>query len=185
MSDSVLAEFQKELDVTVSAMKRDLGKLRTGRASTALIEDILVDYYGTPTVLNQIANVSAPEPRLLAIQPYDQTAINSIEKSILKADLGLTPANDGKLIRVPIPQLSEERRKDLVKQVRKVAEEFRVSARNHRRTAIEQIKELQKSKEITEDAVKKYQEQIQKLTTECIVKIDGVLKNKEEEIMEV
>jgi ribosome recycling factor len=185
MSDSVLAEFQKELDVTVSAMKRDLGKLRTGRASTALIEDILVDYYGTPTVLKQIANVSVPEPRLLAIQAYDQTAINSIEKSILKADLGLTPANDGKLIRVPIPQLSEERRKDLVKQVRKVAEEFRVSARNHRRTAIEQMKELQKNKEITEDAVKKYQEQIQKLTTECIVKIDGVLKNKEEEIMEV
>lgn len=185
MSDSVLAEFQKELDVTVSAMRRDLGRLRTGRASTALIEDILVDYYGTPTVLNQIANVSVPEPRLLAIQAYDQTAINSIEKSILKADLGLTPANDGKLIRVPIPQLSEERRKNLVKQVKKVAEEFRVSARNHRRTALEQIKELQKNKEITEDAVKKYQEQIQKLTTECIVKIDGVLKNKEEEIMEV
>lgn len=185
MNDPSLAEFQKELDGTLSAIGREFGKLRTGRASTALLDGILVEYYGSPTALNQIANVSVPEPRLLTIQPYDQTAIGAIEKGILKADLGLMPANDGKLIRVPIPELSEERRKDLVKQVRKLAEEFRVSARNHRRAAIEVLKELQKNKEITEDGVKKKQEQIQKLTTEYIGRIDGVLKAKEEEIMEV
>lgn len=185
MSELSLDEYQKELDGTLSALSREFGKLRTGRASTALLEGILVDYYGSPTALNQIANVSAPEPRLLTIQAYDQSAIAAIEKSILKADLGLMPANDGKLIRVPIPELSEERRKDLVKQVRKLSEEFRVSARNHRRAAIEAIKDLQKNKEITEDEVKKKQDQIQKLTTECIGRIDGVLKGKEEEIMEV
>jgi len=185
MSDSVLTELDKEFEVTITAMKRDFGKVRTGRASTALLEGVLVDYYGTPTALTQISNLSVPEPRLLTIQPYDQTSIGAIEKSILKADLGLTPANDGRLIRVPIPELSEDRRKDLVKQVKKAAEEFRVSVRNHRRAAIEQVKELQKNKELTEDDVKRQQDQIQKLTADCIARIDVVLKNKEEEIMEV
>lgn len=185
MSDNVLTELKKELDVTVVAMKRDFGKVRTGRASTALLEGVMVDYYGTPTALNQIANISVPEPRLLTVQPYDQTSVGAIEKAILKADLGLTPSNDGKLIRVPIPELSEDRRKDLVKQVKKAAEDFRVSVRNHRRSAIEEIKERQKNKELTEDDVKREQEQIQKLTDDCIARIDVVLKNKEEEIMEV
>lgn len=185
MSDSVLSELEKELGVTVAAMKRDFSKVRTGRASTALLEGVTVDYYGTPTALNQISNISVPEPRLLTVQPYDQTSIGAIEKAILKADLGLTPANDGKLIRVPIPELSEDRRKDLVRQVKKTAEEFRVSVRNHRRAAIEQLKELQKNKELTEDDQKRQQDQIQKLTTDCIGRIDAVLKDKEEEIMEV
>ena len=185
MNDSSLTEFQGELDGTLSAINREFGKVRTGRASTALLEGVLVDYYGSQTALNQIANVAVPEPRLLTIQPYDQTAISAIEKGILKAALGLTPANDGKVIRVPIPELSEERRKDLVKQVRKTAEEFRISVRNHRRAAIEAIKESLKNKEISEDEVKKKQDQIQKLTTECISKIDAVLKGKEEEILEV
>jgi len=183
MSDRILSELEKELGVTVAAMKRDFGKVRTGRASTALLEGVTVDYYGTPTALQQISNISVPEPRLLTVQPYDQTSIGAIEKAILKADLGLTPANE--LIRVPIPELSEDRRKDLVRQVKKTAEEFRVSVRNHRRAAIEQLKELQKNKELTEDDVKRQQDQVQKLTTDCIGRIDAVLKDKEEEIMEV
>ena len=185
MDDAFYSTFQEELEKTLIAMRRDLGRVRTGRASASIFEAVTVEYYGTPTPLNQIATISIPEPRLVAIQAYDRNAIASIEKSILKADLGLTPANDGKLIRVPIPELSEERRKDLVKQVRKTAEDFRVSVRNHRRAAIDALKEMQKGKEITEDDVKQGQDRIQKITAEFVTKVDGFLKAKEEEIMEV
>ncbi|TMA11299.1 MAG: ribosome recycling factor [Deltaproteobacteria bacterium] len=185
MNEAFFTELQKEMEKSVTAFRKDLSKLRTGRASTALLEGIMVDYYGTATPLNQLANLSAPEPRLLVIQPYDRGAIGNMEKAILKADLGLNPSNDGKVIRIPIPELTEERRKELVKHVKRGAEEFRVSVRNHRRLAIEKLKELEKKKEITADDLKQSQERVQKITDEFIVRIDKVLKAKEDEIMEV
>ncbi len=185
MNEPFFTELQREMEKCIVAFRKDLAKLRTGRASTALLEGVMVDYYGTPTPLNQLANLGAPEARLLVIQPYDRAAIGNIEKAILKADLGLTPNNDGKLIRIPIPELTGERRKELVKHVKKLAEEFRVSVRNHRRLAIEKLKEIEKKKEITEDDLKHSQERVQKITNDFIERVDRVLKAKEEEIMEV
>ena len=185
MDEVFYSAFQEELEGTVTAMRRELARVRTGRASASLFEGVAVDYYGAVTPLNQIATIAVPEPRLVTIQAYDPSAIAGIEKAILKADLGLTPANDGKLIRVPIPELSGERRNELVKQVRKTAEEFRVSVRNQRRAAIDDLKVMQKGKEITEDDVKHAQDRVQSFTTDFITKVDGFLKAKEEEIMEV
>ncbi|MFQ5539933.1 MAG: ribosome recycling factor [Candidatus Binatia bacterium] len=185
MTETFFSDLQKELDKTVTAFRKDLAKVRTGRASTALLEGIMVDYYGSLTPLNQLGGLSAPEPRLLVIQAYDQNAMVNIEKAILKADLGLTPSNDGKVIRIPIPELSEERRRELVKHVKKLAEEFRVSVRNHRREAIEKLKGTQKKKEITEDDLKHSQDRVQKITADFIGRVDKVLKAKEDEIMEV
>ncbi len=185
MNDAIFTQLQKEMDQSVGALRKELAKLRTGRASTALLEHVVVEYYGATTPLNQLATLSAPEPRLLVIQPYDRTAMSDIEKAILKADLGLTPNNDGKIIRIPIPHLTEERRKELVKHVKKIGEEFRVSLRNHRRDAIERLKESEKKKEITADDFKHGQERVQKITDEFIGRIDKVVKAKEEEVMEV
>lgn len=185
MNESFFAELQKEMEKSVAAFRKDLSRLRTGRASTALLEGVMVDYYGTQTPLNQLATLGAPEPRLLVIQPYDKSAMGNIEKAILKADLGLTPNNDGKIIRIPIPELTEERRRELVKHVKKVAEEFRVSIRNHRRLGIEKLKEIAKAKQITEDDLKHAQDRVQKITDEFIGRIDKALKTKEDEIMEV
>jgi ribosome recycling factor len=185
MNEALFAELQKEMDKCVVAFRKELSKLRTGRASTALLEGIAVDYYGTPTQLNQLATLSAPEPRLLVVQPYDPGAMVNIEKAIMKSELGLTPSNDGKVIRIPIPALTEERRHELVKHVKKVAEEFRVSVRNHRRLGIEKLKESEKKKEITADDLKHGQERVEKISKEFIDKVDKVLKSKEEEIMEV
>ena len=185
MNDALFTQLQKEMDQSVSALRKDLAKIRTGRASTALLEHIVVDYYGATTPLNQLATLSAPEPRLLVVQPYDRNALQNIEKSILKSDLGLTPNNDGKVIRVPIPQLTEERRKELVKHVKKIGEEFRVSLRNHRRVAVEHLKESEKKKEITADDSKHGHDRVQKITDDFIARIDKIIKTKEEEIMEV
>jgi ribosome recycling factor len=185
MNEAIFNQLQKEMEQSVSALRKELSKIRTGRASTALLESITVEYYGANTPLNQLATLSAPEPRLLVVQPYDRSVIGGIEKAILKSDLGLTPANDGKIIRVPIPQLTEERRKELVKHVKKIGEEYRVSIRNHRRVAIEQLKESEKKKEITADENKQGQDRIQKTTDDFIGRVDKVLKGKEEEIMEV
>jgi len=185
MTDEVIAELQKELERTVNALRRDLSRTRTGRASTALLEGITVEYYGTRTPLNQLAGLSAPEPRLLVIQPYDKSALAQIERAILQSDLGLVPVNDGKLLRVPIPELTEERRRELVKHVRKIAEDYRVSARNHRRDAIDMLKELEKEKQITEDDLRRSQEKAQDATKQSIERLDHVLKAKEDEIMEV
>jgi len=182
---SIIDDCKQEMEQTITAFKRDLARLRTSRATTALLDGIHVEYYGTKTLLNQIASLSAPDPRLLVIQPFDRTAIGSIERAIFQSDLGLTPVNDGKLIRIPIPELTEERRRDLVKHVRKTAEEFRVSVRSHRRDAIEMLKELHKEKELTDDDLKKSQERIDQLTKEHVEKVDKVLKAKEEEIMAV
>lgn len=185
MKEAIFTQLQKEMDQSVGVLRKDLAKVRTGRASTALLEHIVVEYYGATTPLNQLATLSAPEPRLLVVQPYDRSAMGDIEKAILKSDLGLTPNNDGKIIRVPIPQLTEERRKELVKHVKKIAEEFRVSVRNHRRVAVEQLKEAEKKKEITADDSKHGHDRVQKITDEYIGRIDKIVKAKEEEIMEV
>ncbi|HEX2261016.1 MAG TPA: ribosome recycling factor [Candidatus Binatia bacterium] len=185
MNEEIFVRLQKEMDQSVSALRKDLAKIRTGRASTALLEHIVVQYYGATTPLNQLATLSAPEPRLLVIQPYDRSAMGDIEKAILKSDLGLTPNNDGKIIRVPIPQLTEERRRELVKHVKKIAEEFRVSVRNHRRIAVEQLKEAEKKKTINSDDSKHGQDRVQKVTDDFIGRIDNIIKAKEEEIMEV
>lgn len=185
MVDDVIKDLRREMEQTVTAMRRELGRTRTGRASTALLEGLTVDYYGATTPLNQLATVNAPEPRLLVIQPFDRSVINNIEKAILQGDLGLMPANDGKIIRVPIPELTEERRRELVKHVRKLAEDFRVSVRNHRRDAIEMLKVMQKDKDITEDDQHRAQEKINDMTKEYTDKLDAVLRDKEAEIMEV
>ena len=185
MNEAIFTQLQKEMDQSVGALRKDLAKIRTGRASTALLEHVVVDYYGATTPLNQLATLSAPEPRLLVIQPYDRSAMGNIEKAILKSDLGITPNNDGKIIRVPIPQLTEERRKELVKHVKKIGEEFRVSVRNHRRVAVEHLKEAEKKKEITADDSKHGHDRVQKITDDFIGRIDKIIKTKEEEIMEV
>ena len=184
-SDEVLADLRREMEETIVAMRREMTRTRTGRASTTLLEGIHVEYYGARTPLNQLASLNAPEPRLLVIQPFDRSAITDIERALQQSDLGLTPQNDGKLIRVPIPELTEERRKDLVKHVRKVAEEFRVSLRSHRRDANDLLKELEKDGEITQDDLRKGQEKTQELTKDYTERLDKVLKAKEEEIMEV
>jgi ribosome recycling factor len=185
MTDQVLEDLRKEMEGTVTALRKDLARTRTGRASTALLEGITVEYYGTRTPLNQLAGLSAPEPRLLVIQPYDKSALAQIERAILQSDLGLVPVNDGKLLRVPIPELTEERRRELVKHVRKVAEDYRVSVRNHRRDAIDLLKSLEKDKDITEDDLRRSQEKVQDVTKHYIERVDQILKAKEDEIMEV
>jgi ribosome recycling factor len=185
MNEAIFNQLQKEMDDSLGALRKELAKLRTGRASTALLEHIVIDYYGASTPLNQLATLSAPDPRLLVIQPFDRTAIGEIERAILKSDLGLTPNNDGKIIRVPIPQLTEERRKELVKHVKRIAEEYRVSMRNHRRVAIERLKESEKKKEITADDAKHGHDRVQKITDDFIGRIDKVVKAKEDEVMAV
>ncbi len=185
MSEDVLNSLREEMQGTVEAMRREMSRIRTGRASTGLLEGIAIDYYGAKTPLNQVATLGAPEPRLLVIQPYDRSVITDIERAILQSDLGLVPVNDGKLIRVPIPELTEERRRDLVKHVRKVAEDFRVSLRNHRRDAIDLLKTMEKDKEITEDDLHRSQDKVQDITKEFSERLEKVLKAKEEEIMEV
>ena len=164
MNEAIFTQLQKEMDQSVFALRKELAKLRTGRASTALLDHIVVDYYGASTPVNQLATLSVPEARLLVVQPYDRNALGNIEKAILKSDLGLTPNNDGKIIRVPIPQLTEERRRELVKHVKKIGEEFRVSVRNHRRVAVERLKEAEKKKEMTADESKHGHDRVQKIT---------------------
>jgi ribosome recycling factor len=185
MNEAIFTQVQKEMDGSVAVLRKDLTKLRTGRASTSLLEHITVDYYGASTPLNQLATLSAPEPRLLVIQPFDRAAMTEIEKAILKSDLGLTPNNDGKIIRIPIPSLTEERRKELVKHVKKIAEEYRVSVRNHRRVAVEQIKEAEKKKELTADETKHGLDRVQKITDDFIGRIDKIVKAKEDEVMAI
>lgn len=185
MLTDTIEDARKEMDKTVEAFRHELARVRTGRASTALVENLQVNYYGSKTPLRQLAGLSAPEPRLIVITPYDKGAMHDIEKAIQTSDLGLQPMNDGKIIRIPIPELTEERRKDLVKHVRKIGEEFRVGIRNHRRDANDMLKELHKDKEATEDEMRAGEAKVQTYTTEFIEKIDKVLAAKEAEIMEV
>ena len=183
--DEMYSEFEEKVKKTVSVLQQDFSTLRAGRATPALVENLEVDYYGTPTPLNQLAGISAPEARLIVIQPWDKNAVKDIEKAILKSDLGLTPNSDGNLIRLSIPELTEERRKDLVKFVRKKAEEARVAVRNLRREMNDRLKKMEKDSDISEDMRYGAQEKIQKLTDDYVKEIDKVLEAKEKEMMEV
>ncbi len=175
----------EKMNSAADALKKEFSSIRTGRASLSLLDGITVDYYGTPTPLQQLASLSIPESRQIAIQPWEQRIIPEIEKAILKSDLGLTPMNDGKTIRINIPVLTEERRKQLVKVVKKRSEEAKVAIRNIRRDSNEELKKLEKEQHISEDEVKKEQEEIQKVTDSFIKKVDEILVHKEKEIMEV
>jgi len=170
---------------SIDAFRKELGKIRTGRASFSLLDGIKVDYYGTLTPLAQVGTLSVPESRLITITPWDTKMVGPIEKAIQASGLGLNPSNDGKIVRIPIPPLTEERRKDLVKVVKKMAEEARIAVRNIRRDSIDRIKESEKKKEISEDEMKRWQDRIQKETDSHVKKIDEILKTKEQEIMEV
>ena len=185
MLDLVYKETEERMQKVTGAYQRELASLRAGRATPALLDRIEVEYYGTVTPLNQLAGISAPESRLLVIQPWDKQSIGDIEKAILKSDLGLTPNNDGEVIRLAIPQLTEERRKELVKYLRKKAEESKVSIRNIRRDANDEVKQLEKSGDISEDEHRRSQEKIQDITNQKITEIDEITDLKEKEIMEV
>ncbi|MBU2547930.1 MAG: ribosome recycling factor [Proteobacteria bacterium] len=184
MLDEIFGDLKDRMEKTLTTLARDLKKVRTGRASAALLDGIRVDYYGSPTPLNQVASVSVPEARLLMIQPWDPQVLGDIEKAILKSELGLTPMNDGKLIRINIPPLSEERRRELVKVVKKMAEENKVAVRNIRRDANEMLKDLKKDKEISEDEMFKAQDDVQKVTDDFVKKVDETVQDKEREILE-
>ena len=184
MKKTVIEEASGKMDKAIGAFERDLSRVRTGRASAALLEGINVDYYGTFMPLNQVASVAIPESRLLSIQPWDIKILVEIEKAILKSDLGLTPSNDGKIIRVNVPPLTEERRKELVKLVKKMAEDCRVAIRNVRREAIERLKGREKAKEISEDDLFRLQDEVQKVTDDHIKKVEGIVADKEKEILE-
>ena len=185
MIDDVLADANRRMDKTVENTRHEFTTIRTGRASAGLLDRIQVATYGTKMPINQLATIGVPEPRLLTVTPFDKSTIKDIEKAILESDLGLTPANDGSLIRLPIPQLTEERRKELVKQVRHLAEEGRVSARNVRRDALHHLKDAEKNGETGADDVHRAEDRLQKVTDEHIAAIDAALKAKESEIMEV
>lgn len=181
----VIIEMSSKMDKSVGSFKNELSKVRTGRASLAILDDIAVDAYGSNMPLNQVATLTIPESRMIVIQPWDPQMLPAIEKAILKSDIGLNPVNDGKLIRLNIPQLTEERRKELVKLVKKVAEDFRVAIRNVRRDAIETLKKQKKNKEISEDELFKFQDEAQKETDAHVKQIDAVTASKEKEVMEV
>jgi len=181
----LMKKTKAKMGKTVEATRAELASIRSGRASAALVDSVRVDYYGTDTPLNQLANIAVPEARLLVITPWDKTQIGSIEKALLKADLGLTPNNDGNVIRIPIPSLTEERRKDLVKRVKRIAEEGKVALRNIRRDANETIKKAEKSGSVPEDDAHRDKDDIQKITDEFSAKIDELAEAKEAEIMEV
>jgi len=183
--EALLKDTAAKMTRSIESFRKDLGKIRTGRASFSLLDGVKVDYYGTLTPLQQVGTLSVPESRLITVTPWDAKMIGPIEKAIQAAGLGLNPSSDGKVVRVPIPPLTEERRKELVKLVKKMAEDARVAVRNVRREAIERTKEKEKKKEISEDAMKRGQERIQKETDAFVKKIDDILKAKEQEIMEV
>lgn len=184
MIEDTKKETKEAMDKAIAALQRDFNRVRTGRASLSILDGVRADYYGVPTPLNQMASLSIPEPRLILIQPWDPKTCEAIEKALLKSDLGLTPMNDGKVVRISIPPLTEERRKELGKVVRKMGEETKVAVRNARRDANEMLKEFKKEGEISEDDSFRGQEQIQKITDEYVAKVDELMEAKEKEIME-
>jgi ribosome recycling factor len=183
--DELVQDATRRMDKSVESAQHEFNTLRTGRASAALLDRVQIDYYGTRTPLKQLATINAPEPRLLTVQPFDPSSLSTIERTIQESDLGLTPSNDGKIIRLPIPQLTEERRKELVKVARHMAEEGRVAVRNVRRDIMHHLKELVDNGEVGSDEEHRAEERVQKLTDEHTHKIDDLLKRKEEEILEV
>jgi ribosome recycling factor len=185
MIDEVLSEARTAMDKAVKSLKREMAKVRTGRASVSLLDDIKVDYYGVPTPLSQVATLSVPEARLITVQPWEKNLIPDIEKAIFKADLGLTPSSDGQLIRLPVPALTEERRREMVKIIKRMAEDAKISVRNARRDANETLKMLEKEKAIPEDDLKRSETDVQQLTDEFVATIDSIVQSKEKEVMEV
>ncbi|MBD0304994.1 MAG: ribosome recycling factor [Nitrospiraceae bacterium] len=185
MASAVKQKMTERMDAAVEHLKRELGGLRTGRASAALLDGIKIDYYGTLTPLKQVANIGVPESRLMTVQPWEPPLIKEIEKALLASGLGLTPSNDGKVIRIPIPPLSEERRKELIKICKKHGEDTKVHVRNIRREGNDELKHLQKDSKLTEDELRKSEAEIQKLTDQYVQKVDQILKKKEEEILEI
>jgi ribosome recycling factor len=185
MIDELLEDGKRRMDKSVEAALHEFNTVRTGRASAALLDRIAVDYYGEKTPVKQLATINVPEPRMLTVQPFDPTSLKSIERALLESDLGLNPSNDGKIIRLPIPQLTEERRKELVKVVRHLAEEGRVAIRNVRRDVMHDLKELAKDGDVGDDEERRAEERLQKLTDEHVARVDELLRKKEEEIMEV
>ena len=183
--EDFLADAKRRMDKSIEATHHEFNSIRTGRASPALLDRITIDYYGTPTPLKSLASISAPEPRLLVVQPFDPGAIKNIERAVQESDLGLTPSNDGKVVRLPIPSLTEERRKDLVKVVRRVAEDGKVAIRNVRRDVMQHLKELVVNGDVGDDEERRAEQQVQKITDEHTKSIDDLLKVKEAEIMEV
>ncbi len=185
MLDDVYQEVEHKMERSLDALRRDLSRIRTGRASLALLDGIRIDYYGAPTPLNQVATLAVPESRLITIQPWDKSQLVTIEKAIQSSDLGLMPTNDGALIRLAIPALTAERRKDLVKQVKKMGEESKIALRNVRRDGNETLKSFEKDKLVSEDDMRRGQEQVQKITDRFIAGVDDILQTKEHEVMEV
>jgi ribosome recycling factor len=183
--DTILKDTEDRMEKALSALERDFSKLRTGRASTALVDGIKADYYGTLTPINQMASVSVPDSRTLTIQPWDKGSFAAVEKAILKSDLGLTPINDGKIIRISIPPLTEERRKELVKVARKYTEEAKIAIRNIRRDSNDSLKKMEKDKELTEDELKRATDDVQKITDKFVAETDNMCAAKETEIMEL
>lgn len=182
---SLLDDGKKRMEGALAALDKDFGKLRTGRATTSLVDNIVVDYYGTPTPINQLASVSVPDPKTLTIQPWDKGAFAAVEKAILASDLGLTPNNDGSVIRITIPALTEERRKELVKVAKKYTEDCKISIRNIRRDLNDQLKTMEKDKEISEDEKKKGEADVQKLTDDYVKQADAAAATKEKEILAI
>ena len=185
MIQELRKKTNERMQTSIEALKKKFASVRTGRASLSLLDGLTVDYYGTPTPLQQVASLSLPDSRQIAIQPWEQKIISEIEKAIMKSDLGLTPMNDGKLIRINIPALTEERRKQLVKVVKKEAEDAKVAVRNIRRDINEELKKLEKEKHVSEDEIKKEHDEVQKITDSFVKKVDELLEHKEKEIMEV
>ncbi len=177
--------YEEKMNKTISVFEENLAEIRAGRANPAILNKITVDYYGVPTPINQVAGISVPEARMILIQPWDASILKEIEKEILKSDIGINPNNDGKVIRLTFPELNEERRKEIVKDIRKLAEEAKIAVRSIRRDAIDEAKELEKKSEITEDDLKKEEEDIQKLTDKKVEEIDMLLEKKEKEIMSI
>lgn len=185
MIDETLKDAEHRMQSAVQSFDRELSSVRTGRARPSLVESLKVEYYGTPTPLNQMATINAPEPRMITIQPFDKTQMSAIEKAIQKSDLGLTPTNDGNLMRLVIPALNEERRKELAKQVHKKAEEARVAVRNVRRDSLDHLRKAQHAKEITDDDERRSQERLQKITDRFVAEVDQHANTKERELLEV
>jgi ribosome recycling factor len=185
MTKDVIKNMSAHMDKTIDALRKEYQKVRTGRASTSLLDEIRVDYYGTLTPINQLATLAVPEPRTITLQPWEAKVIPVIEKAILNANLGLTPSNDGRVIRLNLPPLTEERRKDIVKQLKKMAEDAKVAARNIRRDSNDELKKLEKDKKITEDDLKRAEKEVQDVTNAHVAKIDEILAHKEKEVMEV
>ncbi|BET58329.1 ribosome recycling factor [Geobacter sp. 60473] len=185
MTKDVINDMKSHMEKSVESLRREYQKVRTGRANTGLLDEIRVDFYGNPSPLNQVATLAVPEPRTITIQPWEAKMISVIEKAILNANLGFTPSNDGKLIRISLPPLTEERRKEIVKSLKKTAEDAKIAIRNIRREAIDGLKKLEKDKKISEDDLKRAEKEVQDVTNVFVAKVDEVLAHKEKEVMEV